>query len=373
MLRYQDLGVGKIINAWDTITVYGGSRMPAEVIDAMAEASRSFVDLYELAGKAGAKIAELTHNEAAYVTAGAACGLMLSAAACITGPDQDKINRLPDTAGLPNEIIIQKCQRVSWDRCVRQAGAKLVEIGATEQTRINDLEQAISRQTAAILYFAGSWYERHALPLDQVVQVASSHHVPVIVDAAANLPPVENLWRYTGIGADLVVFSGGKALCGPQNTGLILGRKDLIAACCRNGSPYSAIGRVAKVGKEEIMGVLTAVERYLSLDHTAILQQHEQWVAALIDSLAGLPHIEVSRVYPGPHGQAYPRMRVAFPDTDRRNEVVRMLRIGDPSILVGTWAPDETAIYVSPLTLNEDEVRIVAAALKSVISTIPHT
>jgi L-seryl-tRNA(Ser) seleniumtransferase len=366
-MRYEELGVKPLINAFDTITTIGGSRMEIEVMEAMTEASKSFVDLHKLLEKAGARIALRTRNEAAFITAGAASGLMLAASACITGKDPDRISRLPDTEGMANEIIVHKCQRISWDRCVRQSGARLIEIGDADQACLSDLEGAYTDKTAAVLYYASSWYEANALPLEQVIASARQHQVPVIVDAAANLPPVENLWHYTQLGADLVIFSGGKGLGGPQCTGLILGKAELIEACRLNGNPCSAIGRVAKVGKEEIMGLLTAVERYLDRDHEVDLAQREQWVSYLIEQLDA-PGVVVSRIFPGPHGQSYPRVQIRFPAADKCQAVVRALSAGEPMILVGTYPHDRHTLFINPLTLVEEEVHIIAARMKVLLT-----
>ena len=366
-MRYEELGVKPMINAFDTITTMGGSRMHPAVLQSMAEAARCFVNVHELLEKAGARIAQMTRNEGAFIAAGAATGLMLSAAACIAGSDPERINRLPDTEGLANEILLHRCQRISWSRCVRQAGAKLVEFGDENGTRLSDLEAAYTRRTAAVLYYASSWYEENALSLEEVIESARRHAVPVIVDAAANLPPVENLWHYTQLGADLVIFSGGKGLGGPQCTGLVLGRKELVDACRLNGNPYSAIGRVAKVGKEEIMGLLTALERFLTRDHEAERALREQWVERLVAGIKA-PGVVASRIYPGPHGQTYPRVKVWFPDADRCQAVIKALAAGDPKIVVGAYPHDRQTLYINPLTLEEEEVFLIADKLKALLS-----
>lgn len=367
-LNYRDLGVSPIINAFGTVTILGGSLMSQEVLDAMADAARSFVDMHELLLKAGEKLAQMTRNEAAYITSGAASGLMLAAAVCITGNNPDKIARLPDTTGMPNEIIIQKCQRMSWDRFLSQAGARLVEVGQQDKTSVEDLESAINENTVAIMYYSGSWYERNALPLGSVLSIGKCRGIPVIVDAAANLPPVDNLWRFTGEGADLVIFSGGKGLRGPQNTGLILGKKHLIEACRLNGSPNNAIGRVCKVGKEEIMGLLTAVQQYVSLDHEKIKEEQEQCIAYLMSELTGPEGVEVTRVYPGRHGQPCPRLRITFPDKEQRDRVVKILKEGTPKIYVAVFSEDERCFSIDPGTLHWDEVRIIADRLKAIFA-----
>lgn len=222
MSTYKDLGIKPFINAFDTITTMGGSLMPPEVVAAMAEAAGHFVDLFELNEKVGARIAELTRNEGAFITAGAACGLLLCAAAVMTGCDRALIDRLPDTTGMKNEILVHRCQRLGWQRPPRLSGARLVEFGGEEGTRREDLLSAFTERTAAVLYFASPLFERHALPLPEVISLAHERGVPVIVDAAANLPPASNLWAYTGMGADLAIFSGGKGLRGPQSSGLIV-------------------------------------------------------------------------------------------------------------------------------------------------------
>ena len=236
---YDGLGVTKVINANATPTSLGGSIMPGEVLAAMAKAAQHFVDIDELQEKAGAKIAEWTHNEAAYVSCGAAAGLVLSTAACITGLGPEKRQRLPYTDGLANEVIVHRSNQVPYDYAIRQAGATLVEIGSEAGTSVEELEQAIGDKTAAILYFYDVTRMSRIVPLERGIEVAKRRGVPLIVDAAAQLPPVENLWRFTHMGADLALFSGGKGLCGPQSSGLILGRRDLIEACAFNACPSS--------------------------------------------------------------------------------------------------------------------------------------
>jgi uncharacterized pyridoxal phosphate-dependent enzyme len=202
---YDDLKVRKIINGSATLTALGGSLMPPEVLQAMAEASRHFVDIDDLQEKVGERIASWTHNEAAYVSCGAAAGLVLSTAACITGLDPEKRARLPYTDGMKNEIIVHKHGRVGYDYAIRQAGGKLVEIGSAEGTTEQELEAAINEHTAAFFYFFNINLMKGQVPLAQGIQVARRYGIPLIVDAAAQLPPVENLWRFTQMGADLAL------------------------------------------------------------------------------------------------------------------------------------------------------------------------
>jgi uncharacterized pyridoxal phosphate-dependent enzyme len=222
---YARLGVRKLINAEGTVTALGGCRMEPEVIAAMAEACRHFVDLDELLTKSGAYVAELIGVEAALITAGASAGLALGTAACIAGDDPVHVQRLPDTQGLPNRVAVHRCHRNGYDQAVRQAGAELVEFGWIKETYRWQLEAAIDGHTAAVAYFV-EFSESGSLPLDVVIKIAHDRGVPVIVDAAAELPPIQNLHRFTDMGADLVVFSGGKDMKGPQSSGLVMGRRD---------------------------------------------------------------------------------------------------------------------------------------------------
>ena len=208
---YDELGVRKIINGNATLTSLGGSLMPPEVVAAMAEAARYFVDIDELQEKVGRKIAEWTKNEAAYISCGAAAGLVLSTAACITGLDPEKRASLPYTDGMRNEVIVHKCGRVGYDFAIRQAGGKLVEIGSPQGAVVEDLEKAINDRTAAIFYFYNYHLMHGQIPLERGIEIAKSRGIPLIVDAAAQLPPVENLWRFTQMGADLALFN--RSLC----------------------------------------------------------------------------------------------------------------------------------------------------------------
>ncbi len=368
---YQDLKVRPIINALSTYTRLGGSLMPPEVTAAMAEAAQHFVDLEELQARVGERIAALTHNEAAYISAGAAAGLVLATAACIAGKDSAAIRQLPDMTGLKHEIIVHKSHRNGYDHAVRQVGVTLVEIGLAMHTARWELERAIGPRTAAVFWFQGAMTGHGDLPLAEVIETAHAHGVPVVVDAAAQLPPVENLWRFTGMGADMVVFSGGKDLHGPQSSGLILGRRDLIQACAMNGNPNAAIGRPMKVGKEEMVGLLAAVKWYLGLDHAARAARHEQMVALWCDALNQIPGVHAQRSYPNGAGQAVPRALVTL-NVDRLgisgDEIVAKLLAGDPAVAV---APnDRESIYLNPYTLNDGEAEIVLDQLQKVLQGV---
>ncbi len=367
--RYSQLGVRPVINACATLTRLGGSIMPPEVIAAMQDASRCFVDLDELQRRVGERIAELTRNEAAYVATGAAAGLVLATAACTAGPDPDLRNCFPKVGGGKNQVVMQSLHRNAYDYAVRQTGVTVVEVGDEDGASTKDLERAINEHTAAVFWYHGAMNRPTEVPFADVVSIAGAASVPVIVDAAAQLPPVENLWRFTQEGASLVLFSGGKDLRGPQCSGLVLGRRELIEAIRVHGSPNHAIGRPMKVGKEEMMGCLAAVERYVHLNHEARSAAFEETVAFWNEGLAALPGIETRRDFPNEAGQPVPWTLVTFADAARRDAVVKALRDGEPAIAVAPAG--ERAIHLNPMTLYaEGEQQIVLERFVQVVTEL---
>jgi len=367
---YDELGVRKVINGYATLTSLGGSIMPAEVVAAMAEASRYFVSIDELQEKAGRKIAEWTHNQAAYISCGAAAGIVLSTAACITGLDEDKRERLPFTNGMKNEIIVHRCAGEEYNFTVRQAGGKVVSIGSERGASLADLEGAINPMTAGILTYYKDQRMQGQVPLEQQIEVAKRYAVPMIVDAAAQLPPVENLWRFTEMGADLVIFSGGKGLCGPQSSGLVLGRRDLIEACAFNACPRTYIGRPMKVGKEEIAGLLAAVRRYLDLDHAQEIRTYEEQVAYILAAFAGdaCEHVTARRGFPSEAGQPMPRAELFLDEVElgiSRDELLKRLYEGNPAVSLAPAGVN--GIYINPQTLRPGEEKIVVDMIKEIL------
>jgi D-glucosaminate-6-phosphate ammonia-lyase len=367
MSTYQSLGIRPLINACATLTRLGGSLMPPEVVQAMNEAASCFVDIHELQRRVGERIAEITHNEAAYVSSGAAAGLVLAAAACITGTDSELLWKIPNLSELKDEIIVHRTHRNGYDFAVRQIGAKIVEIGSTTGTTRADLEQAINPKTAAFFWFQGAMTTPNDLPLAEVIEITRAHHIPVVVDAAAQLPPMSNLWNFTQMGAALAIFSGGKDLRGPQSSGLVLGRRDLIEACRMHGSPNATVGRPMKVGKEEMMGLLAAVERYMQLDHDARERYCEATVRMWCEALNTIPGITASRGFPNEAGQPLPRCLVTFePDYLNRNTLVEQLATSDPAIIVEVVG--EHSIHLNPMTLNDGEEKIILNRLTELVS-----
>lgn len=369
---YDKLSLKKLINAEGTVTRLGGSLMDQSVLDTMEAASRHYVDITELLDRAGEYLAGLVGVEGVYITSGAAAGLTLSTAACITGTDPAKIRQLPDLQGLKSEVLIQKTHRNAYDQAIRQAGVSMVEFGLIKATYPWELRASINDRTAALVHFVEAESHRN-LPLAEVIPIAKEAGMPVIVDAAAELPPVENLRRYFEMGADLTVFSGGKDIRGPQSTGLIVGRRDLIQACALNANPNHSIGRSMKVGKEEIAGIVAAVELYLKKDFVSEERWWEDAVAHIVGVLAVVPGVDarrVSPVEPGIQPNWIPRVYIDWDESViplSRSEVQGRLLRGEPGIAVGT---SPTGLAVNPQTLELGQEQIVAQRLLEVFTLL---
>ncbi len=371
---YEKLGVRKVISCCGTFTILGGALMDPRVLDAMREASRSHVLLEELQDKAGRHVAELIGVEAAFITTGAAGGLFLATAALLAGTDPAKMQQLPDTVGMKNEVIICKCQRFGFDHAVRAVGARLVEIGDGQATEPWQMEAAIGERTAFGLWVA-ELNEHAALPFALFRDIAHAHGLPVVVDNAAEVPPVANLRKFSDLGADLVVFSGGKGIRGPQSTGLIVGRRDLIEACRANSSPHEwVIGRPLKVGKEEICGFVAALDLYV---RELSLPEREVWermVAHIVERLQGIPEIKARRHFPYRPSREVPVVVVELREGCRLTveTVLERLKEKDPPIYAyapkeGFGYPAGRGLVLNPHTMLEGEERVVAERLREVL------
>jgi uncharacterized pyridoxal phosphate-dependent enzyme len=361
MSFYDGIGVRPLINAATTLTAVGGSLMPAEVLDAMSDAAQCFVDMHDLHERAGVELARLTRNEAAYVTSGCAAAIVLAVLGCRTGGEPRLIAALPDGPGLPDEVVVHTAHRIPYDPAIQLAGARIRPVGNVLQTFDWELDAAITERTAAVFWVAGSHLPAGALPLDEVVRIAHTRGVPVIVDAAAQLPPSSNLWHFTTeIGADLALFSGGKALRGPQASGLMVGRAELVAAARANGSPHQHLARAMKAGKEEIAGLVAAVRRYLTLDHDAL---HAKWAAVCDDWAARINAVPGATAVVDPRneaGQPVPRVRVTprYEEAGRsESDIVASLRAGHPGIVVLPGRAND--FYIGPDLLEPGEEEIV--------------
>lgn len=368
---YEELGIRPVINAAATFTKLGGSIMPPEVRAAMTAAANSFIDLFELQEKVGTRIAVLTRNEAAYVSSGAAAGIALCTISCMVGTYREQAMRLPDVSDIEkNEVFMFKAQRNSYDFAITQTGAKLIEA----EPSIGDLEAKLTSKTAGVFWFAGEHFATPGVSIEEVIATAHARCVPVIIDAAAQIPFVSNFWHFThDLGADAVIFSGGKGLRGPQSSGLVLGKKAIVDGCRAQGAPNHGFGRPMKVGKEELAGILAAVEWTLAQDEAELIGGYEQTVANWIEDLSGIPGVRVDRSFPSEAGQPYPRafVRLAAPSPWTPGAVVDALWEGTPRIAV--VAPPEAPgiVALNPQTLAPGEDEIVMKRLKEVLTGKP--
>jgi uncharacterized pyridoxal phosphate-dependent enzyme len=363
---YESLSVSKKINAGTTYTALGGSIMHPEVIAAMHDASNSFVSMHELQLKAGERIAKLTKNDAAYITSGGAAGIVLSILALRTRGDLTSISRVIKNTAPESEVIMHVGHRMPYDPAVRLAGSRIVTIGNALQTFDWELESAITPHTTAILYVAGTHLAGPVLPLETVIRIAHSHDVPVLVDAAAQLPPYSNLWHFTkNLDVDLVIFSGGKALRGPQASGLVLGRKQWIEAVRANGAPFQRFARALKVGKEEIAGLTTAIEMYMTCDHEAELRKWNKVLDFWWSELHKLSELVITREMINEAGQPVPRIQMSFAE-DVALTIVESLRDGIPSIEV--VHDSKNRIWIGADCLQDGEELIVIERLKEVLA-----
>jgi D-glucosaminate-6-phosphate ammonia-lyase len=394
---YEGLGLRTIINAKGPATRLSGGIMRPEVSAAMVEASQHCVDMAELQAAASREIAKATGAEAGYIASGASACLLLATAACIAGLDPGRMARLPDTRGMRQEVIMIRSQRNFYDHAIRAAGASIIEVGLPDRyagAGVRDaegweIEDAISERTAAIFYVADA-ASQPALP--DVTALAKRHNLPVIVDAAAQLPPQSNLKRFIAEGADLVAFSGGKALGGPQASGFLCGRKDLIMSAALQhldldiyddmwdppislidkrklkGTPQHGIGRSCKVGKEEIVGLLTALRLFMAEGDAA---RHTRWMSVLRAIDAELKEVAgiAASIKNADHTDAVPSLVITcHGPPGSADRIIKTLIAGTPSIHTDPFRRAENKIVVNPMCIPPDKAVMVGKALKKALS-----
>lgn len=361
MTVYSELGVRPLLNAWGTVTRVGGSRMDPRVLAAMTEASGSFVDMGELHAAASAEIARLLGAEAGCVTSGATAGLAIATAACMAGTDVARILALPDAHVERDEVVVLKAHRILYDQAVLLPGARFVEVGVTSAATVEQLMAAVGHRTAMVLYVAEASALRGSVPLREVAAALRGTGVPVVVDAAAELPPRSNLHAFFDDGADLVVFSGGKALRGPQSSGVVLGRPDLVAACCANAFPEYGIGRAMKTDKETIVGLVRAVQLFVEQDDEVELGRWERMTARMVEAIGAHPQCTARRGFPSEPGvQPVGIPRAYLTPSMPAAELLARLRAGDPAV-IASLSGDE--VVLNPQCLDDDEVEQVVAAV----------
>jgi len=394
---FRELGIPTIVNAKGTSTRVSGGVLAPEVAEAMRQATQACVDMPTLQGRASEIIAEVTGAEAGIVTSGAAAGLLLGTAACIAGLDPSAMNRLPDTEGSKDEVVVVRSQRNFYDHAVRQAGVRLVEVGLADRyagAGVRDAEaweiaDAIGPRTACVLYVATPQSEP---PLAEVAAAAHARGVPVLVDAAAQLPPVGNLRRFLAEGADLVCFSGGKAILGPQATGILAGRRDLVQSAALQmldqdiwfrqwtppaglfdkhrlkGLPQHGIGRPCKVGKEQVVGLLVALRRFVAEDPAA---RHGRWLARLAEVQEALRPLNLLAVTLLDRGvDTVPLLEARLDERaagmDALEAAIR-LQNGVPSVHVDPSGARQGVLRFNPMALQPGEGRIAGERLAAVL------
>lgn len=363
---FRELGIRPLINARGTMTFLSGSLMEPEVLAAINATAHDFADMHEVEDKVGERIAEMLECEAAMVTSGAACALTIGTAAAITGMDMDKIRQIPNLPGPQPEVIIQKKHRYVFDQAVRSAGVRLVEVENAEE-----MDKAFNDRTVMTLFFnaAVSWFGiEDSINHEDFVAISKKHNIPSFIDAAADVPPVENLFKYQKMGFDMVTFSGGKMIRGPQSAGLLYGRKDLIEAAKLNFSPHeSPIGRSMKVNKEEIFGMYAALKHYLEKDHEKEWQEWMERARHIAAKVETVPGVKGETHIPQGRANVFPGLRVVW-DQDKvkikPDEVVKALSEGEPRIETSAGAD---GLRIAVVTLQPAHVPVVARRITEIL------
>ena len=362
---YEELGVSTVINCQGTMTMLGGSILRPELEAVMAMAGRHFVSIPELEVAAGKRIAEmlkLPDGYSALVTSGAAAAMQSGLAGILTGDNENFIRQIPDLTGMKSEVIIQKSHRNPFDHQLRNTGIKLIEIETRDQLR-----QAVSDRTA-MMHFSNFANAAGQIKVEEWIKLGKQYNVPCMNDAAADTPPVSHLWDYANMGYDLITISGGKAMRGPQCAGLLIGRKDLVAYALLNNSPHEdTLGRSQKVGKEEILGMVKALELYLNEDHDALTQEWQARLERISRELTKIPGVSTSFFTPDianhvPHMQISWDSRVPL----EPKQVSRTLRSSKPSIVIG-GGEGRPGLSMCSFMLQPGEDKIVADQLSRIL------
>jgi len=386
---YRQLEVGTFINAAGTLTRLSGSLMSPATLQAMSEAARNYVRIDQLQVAVGRRIAQITGAEAALVTTGAAAGLTLAVAACLARWDLGRMDQLPDTSGMPCEIVVPRSHRNGYDHALRAAGARIVEVGLAERTRDPqpwEIEAALGPQTVALAFADGF----SGLDLAVIVDVGRRHQLPVIVDASASLPPRSNLRRFISEGADLVVFSGGKAIRGPQASGILCGRRELMGSAAlqcwdmdwtpqlwnppselippeivARGVPNHGIGRAMKVGKEEIVGLWSALEQFVAADEARDIALWTEWATQIATDLAQVRGLRCT-LAERPERWPIVELRLDYNVGLSAADLVHRLDTGDPSVQVGQGDVGRGVVTIDPFTLQSGEAELIVQAIRTI-------
>ena len=365
----DDLGVIPLINAGGPNTKNSGSRPRSEAIEAMEAMSEVFVDMDELLLAAGERIAEITGNEAATVTSGASGGLVVQAAAAMAKDDPERIAQLPITDGMPSELIIQRGHRFIYDHLYLAAGSRFCEVGRPTDCTIDEIEAAITPKTAGLIHLESPFKSDVAVSLTELAELAHSHGLPVLADCASMLPPRENLTKYTGQGADLVSFSGGKAIRGPQSTGFLIGKTEWIEYARLNNAPNPGVTRAQKVSKEEIAGLLAALEVFTSIDEEAETRNYRAQMSFIVDQIAEIPGIIVNVEHNYDH--YIPHAVVTFAENWKGpsyTEIADRMKTAVPRVYVTVdYRVPARKMWIDPLNIQDGELEIVAEQFRKIL------
>ncbi|WP_420150805.1 aminotransferase class V-fold PLP-dependent enzyme [Spirosoma sp.] len=362
---FKEFGIRTFINAAGTLTYMTGSLMHDEVLDAINYGAKEFCLLDEIQDKVGAKIATLTHAESAVVTSGAFSGMTLGLAGILTGMDQKKVEMLPhiEGTGMKTEVICQKAHDIVYNHALTNTGCKIVQVETVE-----DVAKAINEKTA-LMHFLHIEADKGKIMHEEWVALGKKHNIPTSIDIAADVPPVENLWRFNDMGFHFVVVSGGKAMRGPQSAGLLMGKKDIISAARLHMPPRGFnIGRGMKVNKEEIFGMYVALEKFINEDHAKVWKTWEDGIAHIDNAIKTIAGVQ-TRVDVPPLGNHTPTLRISWDKTKLNitgKDLQEAMRKGDPSIEVGGGGPSN--INVTVWMMKPGQEKIVAKRLKEELS-----
>jgi len=363
---YDELGLTTIINAVGTMTVFGGSILRPELEAVMAQAGRHFVPIVELEVAAGKRISQMLKLPAGYtaiVTSGAAAAMQSGLAGILTGNNPKFIQQIPDLTGMKTEVIIQKTHRNPFDHQLRNTGIKLVVVETKDE-----LVKAINPQTA-MMHFSNFANDVGQIKVEEWLKIAHEHNIPAFIDAAADTPPVSHLWDYANMGYDLICFSGGKAIRGPQCAGLLIGKEELVANALLNNSPHEdVIGRSQKVGKEEIVGMIKALELFLKDDHEALDKEWRARLDHISAQITKIPGVTTSFPTPGIANHV-PTMDIDWDSKKisiKPREVSVALKKGTPSIVIDS-GDNREGLTMTSFMLQPGEEKIIAAKLVEVL------
>ncbi|KAA9037715.1 aminotransferase class V-fold PLP-dependent enzyme [Ginsengibacter hankyongi] len=364
----KELGIRSFINAAGTYTTMTASLMHDEVVDAIEYSSKEFCMLNEVQDKVGEKIAQMVHAEGAMVTAGAFSALTLGMAGILTGTDQQKIKRLPhrlEEAGIKSEVLLQKGHFDGYEQALYNTGVTIISVETAD-----DVERAVNEKTASMHFLNCNAMEGKIMH-EQWLQLAKKHNLPATIDIAADVPPVSNLWKYNDMGFSFVALSGGKAIRGPQSTGVLMGKKNIIEAARLNDSPNGVtIGRGMKVNKEEMLGMYAALDSYINQDHDKEWKMWEDNIGYINDAVKNIKGVTTEISVP-PIANHTPKLRIAWDKNiirTTRENLGDKLRTGNPSIEVISWGDEDNSISLTVFMLKKGEEKIVARRIKEELS-----